>query len=152
MPAVNQLELHPYLPRTNVREWCKRNNVVVQAFGSMVQDIYPDLLSEPVVKEIAARRHATPAQVALAWALHKGVSVLPKSSKPTRIRENAEALLVDLTAVDVASLDALDCTSRAGCRFPTRCGKSCSLGTYYWDPSWCQAWGQVRLLMSCEQQ
>jgi len=135
MPAVNQLELHPYLPRTDVHEWCKRNSVVLQAFGSIVQDIFPDLLSEPVVKEIAASRHATPAQVALAWALHKGIAVLPKSSKPSRIRENAEALLVDLTAEDVASLDTLDCATRAGCRFPTRCGKLCSPGTYYWDPS-----------------
>jgi len=135
MPAVNQLEIHPYLPRKDVRDWCEQNNVVVEAYGSLVQDIYPDLLSEPVVKEIAAARGATPAQVALAWALHKGIVILPKSSKPARIRENAEALLVDMSDEDIESLDALDCASRTDCRFPTRCGDFCSLGTYYWDPS-----------------
>merc|ERR1719240_2560103 len=65
-PAVNQLELHPYLPRTDVREWCRQQKVVVQAYGSIMQDIYPDLLSEQLVKQIAKAHDASPAQVALA--------------------------------------------------------------------------------------
>lgn len=135
MPAVNQLELHPYLPRNDVRRWCRENKVLVQAYGSIVQDVYPDLISEPVVKQIAHAHNATPAQVALAWALNKKIAVLPKSSKPARIEENAKAMLLKLAPNEVKALDALDCSKRSDCRFPTGCGKICKPGTYYWDPS-----------------
>lgn len=135
MPAVNQLELHPYLPRTDVQDWCKRHGVVVVAYGSIVQDVYQDLLSEQVVKEIASKRGATPAQVALAWALQKGIVVLPKSSKPARIKENAGALALDLAPAEAEALDELDCSKVPKCRTPTRCGSFCTPGTYYWDPA-----------------
>lgn len=134
-PAVNQLELHPYLPRNDVQDWCRQHHIVVEAYGSMVQDIYPDLLSEEVVKTIAVGHGVFPAQVALAWALSKGIVVLPKSSKPARIDENAQALALTLTPEEIAVLDALDCTKNSKCRFPTRCGSFCTLGSYYWDPA-----------------
>lgn len=134
-PAVNQLELHPYLPRSDVQEWCRQHKVVVQAYGAVVQDIYPDLLSEQVTKQIASAHSASPAQVALAWALQKGIVVLPKSSKPARIQENAETLALTLKHDEVAALDALDCSQHSNCRSPTRCGTFCKPGTYYWDPA-----------------
>jgi len=143
-PAVDQLELHPYLPRTDVQDWCKQHNVIVEAYGAIVQDIYPDLISEEVVKMIADAHNASPAQVALAWALQKGIVVLPKSSKPARIRENAEALALTLSQREVVALDALDCSRRSNCRFPTRCGSFCTTGTYYWDPVQVPALGATR--------
>mmetsp|Transcript_154002 Transcript_154002/g.271954 ORF Transcript_154002/g.271954 Transcript_154002/m.271954 type:complete len:357 (-) Transcript_154002:278-1348(-) len=135
MPAVNQLELHPYLPRTDVREWCGLRKIIVEAYGSVVQDIYPDLLAENDVKRIASAHNASPGQVALSWALEKKIVVIPKSSKPARIEENAKALGLTLTKEDIAALDALDCSRHSNCRFPTRCGSFCTLGTYYWDPA-----------------
>jgi len=60
-PAVNQLELHPYLPRIEVQRWCRRNGIVVEAYGLIVQDVYPDLLSEDTVKSIAVNHEASPA-------------------------------------------------------------------------------------------
>eukprot|EP00929_Paragymnodinium_shiwhaense_P085967 TRINITY_DN4643_c0_g1_i3.p1 TRINITY_DN4643_c0_g1~~TRINITY_DN4643_c0_g1_i3.p1 ORF type:complete len:262 (-),score=36.61 TRINITY_DN4643_c0_g1_i3:125-910(-) len=135
LPAVNQLELHPYLPRADTVKWCKEHGVVVTAYGSLVQDVHRDLIEEPLVVEIGKRLSATPAQVALAWALEQDIVVVPKSSKAHRMVENAKALDIKLSKTDMGRLNALDCSTNTKCRYPTRCGEGCTRGAYYWDPA-----------------
>ncbi|CAG5051436.1 unnamed protein product [Parnassius apollo] len=89
-PVVNQVEWHPYYYQEDLRAYCMKNEICLQAYcsfgGTSNQDT--TLLKDPVVKGIAERHEATPAQVLLAWALQQDVAVIPKSVDPARIREN----------------------------------------------------------------
>ena len=71
-PAVVQVEAHPYLPETELLEFCKQKRIVLLAFAPLGHGIRPGPLQDPVVAEIAARVGQTPAQVLLAWAAQRG--------------------------------------------------------------------------------
>jgi len=104
LPAVVQVESHPYLPRRELVEWCHERGIRVVAHSPLSA---PGLLDEPVLCEVAADRDATPAQVALAWQVDRGVVPIPASTDPEHVVENAGAARVELSAGDrerVASL------------------------------------------------
>lgn len=90
MPAIVQVESHPYLPEWELLDFCRRQGIVMQAFAPLGHGMEPRVTEDPVITEIAQRLHRTPAQVALAWAVQRGGAVLTTSTKPARIRANFE--------------------------------------------------------------
>jgi alcohol dehydrogenase (NADP+) len=87
-PAVVQVEAHPYLPETELLEFCKEKGIVFLAFAPLGHGMKPGLLEEPVISAIAARVGKTPAQVLLAWAVQRGTAVLTSPKTAARAREN----------------------------------------------------------------
>jgi len=87
-PAVVQVEAHPYLPETDLLEFCKEKGIVFLAFAPLGHGMRPGLLEDPVISAIAARVGKTPAQVLLAWALQRGTAVLTTPKTAARAREN----------------------------------------------------------------
>jgi alcohol dehydrogenase (NADP+) len=116
-PAVNQIELHPYLQQDRLLEACDALGVAVTAYSPLGS---PDsaaflgrdddvLLTEhPTIVSVAEKHGATPGQVLIAWALARGTSVIPKSVNPGRIAENFGALDVELSLADMTAIAALD--------------------------------------------
>lgn len=87
-PAVVQIESHPYLPETEILEFCNSNGVVMQAYAPLGHGIKPGVLEDATIGAIAQRVHKTPAQVLLAWAIQRGTAVLTTPKTPARAREN----------------------------------------------------------------
>jgi alcohol dehydrogenase (NADP+) len=87
-PAVVQVESHPYLPETELLEFCKEKGIVFLAFAPLGHGMKPGLLEDPVISTIAARVEKTPAQVLLAWAVQRGTALLTTPKSAARAREN----------------------------------------------------------------
>jgi alcohol dehydrogenase (NADP+) len=87
-PAVVQVEAHPYLPETELLEFCKEKDIVFLAFAPLGHGIKPGPLEDPVVLAIAARVKKTPAQVLLAWAVQRGTALLTTPKTAARAKEN----------------------------------------------------------------
>ena len=87
-PAVVQVEAHPYLPETELLEFCKEKSVVFLAFAPLGHGMRPGPLEDPVISAIAARVGKTPAQVLLAWAVQRGTALLTTPRTAVRAREN----------------------------------------------------------------
>jgi aldehyde reductase len=87
-PAVVQVESHPYLPETDLLEFCKEKGIVFLAFAPLGHGMKPGLLEDPVILAIAARVGKTPAQVLLAWAVQRGTALLTTPKSAARAREN----------------------------------------------------------------
>ena len=87
-PAVVQVESHPYLPETELLEFCKQNGIVLLAFAPLGHGMKPGLLEDPVIVAIAARVGKTPAQVLLAWAVQRGTALLTTPRSAARAKEN----------------------------------------------------------------
>jgi len=89
-PAVVQVEAHPYLPETELLQFCREKGMVLLAFAPLGHGMRPGLLDDPVIAAIAARTGQTPAQVLLAWAVQRGTAVLTTTRTASRARENFE--------------------------------------------------------------
>jgi alcohol dehydrogenase (NADP+) len=87
-PAVVQVEAHPYLPETELLQFCKEKGIVLLAFAPLGHGMKPGLLEDPVIAAIAARVGKTPAQVLLAWAVQRGTALLTTPRNAARAREN----------------------------------------------------------------
>ena len=87
-PAVVQVESHPYLPETELLEFCNEKGIVFLAFAPLGHGMKPGLLEDPVVSAIAARAGKTAAQVLLAWAIQRGTAVLTTARTAARAKEN----------------------------------------------------------------
>jgi 2,5-diketo-D-gluconate reductase A len=105
VPAVNQIELHPYFQNEEVRRYGEEHGVATQAWSPIAQG---EVLDDPAIGEIAARLERTPAQVVLRWHIQRGSIVFPKSTTPARIEENFALFDFELDADDVARIDSLD--------------------------------------------
>ncbi|KAI4808369.1 hypothetical protein KUCAC02_000433 [Chaenocephalus aceratus] len=105
-PALLQVEFHPKFCQTELRKVCEEYGVCFQAYSSLGKG---DLVTDPVVLEVAKNCERTPAQVLLRWAVQQGVPVLPKSSNPDRIKDNARLFDFTLSDTDMDILSALDC-------------------------------------------
>jgi aldehyde reductase len=99
-PSVVQVESHPYLPETEILEFCHRNGVVMLAFAPLGHGIKPGVLEDPVVLAIAQRVGKTPAQVLLAWAVQRGTAVLTTPKTPTRAKENCDLSTLPADAME----------------------------------------------------
>ena len=106
IPAVNQFEIHPYFNNDAPREACARHGIAVEAHSPLGHNNAP--LSDPTITEIAASHEKTVAQVILRWHMQHGIITIPKSAKPERMAENLDVFDFELTAEQVAAIDALD--------------------------------------------
>ncbi|KAM9377726.1 aldo-keto reductase family 1 member B1 isoform 1-T1 [Pholidichthys leucotaenia] len=118
-PAVNQVELHPYLVQTDMIEFCKSKNIALTAYSPFGSPARPPemvngetdphkLLEDPVVGEIARKHRRSPAQVLLRYHVQQGISVIPKSDKPHHILDNTKIFDFNLTEEDMRALKGLD--------------------------------------------
>jgi len=106
-PFVNLIQLSPYqYPRALV-DACAQRGVTVEAYSPLT---HGEDLDNPIVCEVAKRHGRTPAQILLRWGIQRGYAVIPKSTRPERIRENAQIFDFALDAPAMAELDALDRT------------------------------------------
>lgn len=87
-PAVVQVESHPYLPETELLEFCKEKDIVLLAFAPLGHGMHPGLLEDPTILAVAARVGKTPAQVLLAWAVQRGTAVLTTPKTLARAKES----------------------------------------------------------------
>jgi alcohol dehydrogenase (NADP+) len=99
-PAVIQVEAHPYLPQTELLEFCKEKGVVFLAGAPLGHGIRPGPLEDPVISAVAARVGKTPAQLLLAWAVQRGTALLVTSKTAARIRENFNISALPEEALD----------------------------------------------------
>ena len=106
VPAINQVELHPFFNQAELREFNASKGILTQAWSPLGQG--GELLESPVISEIANKHDATAAQVVIAWHLAIGNVVIPKSVTESRIRENYAALDVTLDATDIQAINGLD--------------------------------------------
>jgi alcohol dehydrogenase (NADP+) len=102
-PAVIQVESHPYLPETELLEFCNRNGIVLLAFAPLGHG-HAELLQDPVITAIAARLGKTPAQVLLAWAVQRGTALLTTPRTAARARENFDISALPQDAFDEIGL------------------------------------------------
>jgi len=100
--SVGQWEIHPWLARSDIVEWCKKRGIVVEAYSPLVRG---ERLEEKVLKPLTNKYGKTAAQVLLRWSLQKGLVPLPKSVTPTRIEENADIYDFELTPEEMKSLE-----------------------------------------------
>ncbi|MGW4031830.1 aldo/keto reductase [Streptomyces sp. NPDC004838] len=126
VPAVNQVELHPYFTQREVRQKNAEHGILTQAWSPIGGvTFYPDTfgwspenrtstLTEPVILDVAEAHGRTAAQVMLAWHLRRGRSAIPKSVRPERIAENFDVFDIALSADELVALDALDTGVRNG--------------------------------------
>ena len=120
VPAVNQVEVHPYFRQPEVLAADARHGIVTQAWSPIGGiTFYRDgsrgsTLQDPTITAIAEAHDRTPAQVMLRWHLQQGRSAIPKSMTPSRIAENFDVFGFELTDSDLAAIDALDTGVRGG--------------------------------------
>jgi 2,5-diketo-D-gluconate reductase A len=112
VPAVNQIELHPYLTQQPLREFDATHRIATEAWSPLASG--GDVLADPVITALAEKYGKTPAQVILAWHLQLGNVVIPKSVTPARIRENFAVFDFELDADDVVAISELDRDGRTG--------------------------------------
>jgi len=106
VPAIHQIELHPFFNQAELREFNAANGILTQAWSPLGQG--GELLADETIAGIAAKHGATPAQVVVAWHLAIGNVVIPKSVTESRIVENFASLGVTLDAADIEAINGLD--------------------------------------------
>jgi diketogulonate reductase-like aldo/keto reductase len=120
VPAVNQIECHPYFQQREVQDFNAEHGILTQAWSPIGGiTFYRDgrhgsALEDPVIGDIARAHGKSPAQVMLRWGLQHGRSVIPKSTKPSRIAENINVFDFELSAEEMAAIDSLDTGDRGG--------------------------------------
>lgn len=120
LPAVNQIEGHPYFSQPEVQQANATHGILTQAWSPMGGitsyrgDSSRSTFNEPVLGEIAAAHGKSPAQVMLRWHLQERRSAIPKSVKPARIAQNFEVFDFELSTEELATIDALDTGVRSG--------------------------------------
>jgi D-xylose reductase len=116
-PTVLQVEMHPYLAQEKLLRYCREEGIAVTAFSPLGAPSYVPLgtataadsvLDHPAIMTIAREVGRTPAQVVLRWGLQRGTAVIPKTSRPERLRENLALFDFALTGEQMDSINALD--------------------------------------------
>lgn len=113
IPAVDQIELHPTFQQRELRAFGAENGIAIEAWGPLGQGKY-DLLGMPAITRIAAAHGVSTAQVVIRWHLQSGIIVFPKSNSAERIRQNFDVFGFELSADEIAAIDALDAGNRVG--------------------------------------
>lgn len=115
LPAVNQVELHVFLQQPELLEYCRDNNIVVEAYSPLA---HGKKMDDPTIIAVAQKHHKTYAQILLRWLLQQGCVALPKSVKPERVRQNIDIFNFELDGEDMHRLAQLDQNLRT-CWDPT---------------------------------
>jgi methylglyoxal/glyoxal reductase len=113
VPAVNQIELHPYLTQKEILAYCRQHGIVVESW-SPLGAAQNDLLKNKTLISIGAKYNKTPAQIILCWNLELGLVPLPKSATPARIKENFEVFDFTLSQAEIDLIDGLNRNTRTG--------------------------------------
>ncbi len=120
VPAVNQIELHPYFQQREVERFNADNGILTQAWSpiggiTFYRDSgHGNSLDDPIIGGIAKAHGKSAAQIMLRWGVQHGRSVIPKSTKPSRIAENRDVFDFELTEPEMAAIDGLDTGRRGG--------------------------------------
>ena len=110
VPAVNQVECHPYLQQNELKEFCKEHGIALEAYSPLMNGT--KVLHDPVIQEIANQHGKTPAQVILRWHLQSDVIAIPKTVTPSRMDENLDVFGFELSHNDLEKIAALDRNER----------------------------------------
>jgi 2,5-diketo-D-gluconate reductase A len=110
-PAVDQIEVNPYLTQDEVRQFCAEHQIAVEAWSPLGRG---SVLGDPTIDDIARRYRKTPAQVVLRWHIERGNIIFPKSVTMARIRENVDIFDFELAPDDVEAISALNRNQRTG--------------------------------------
>ena len=105
VPAVNQIEFHPYLVQPELLKFCQSNQIQVEAWSPLMQG---HIVSVPTINDMAKKYNKSEAQIVLRWDLQHDVVTIPKSVNPKRIIENMQIFDFELSQEDMDTLDALD--------------------------------------------
>lgn len=111
IPAINQIELHPWLPQTHLRDIDARLGIKTEAWSPLGSG---RLIDDPVIAEVAAKHGKSPAQVMVRWSIQLGNIVLPKSVTPERIEQNIDVFDFVLDDADMAAIATLESGRRTG--------------------------------------
>ena len=110
-PAVDQIEVNPYLTQDELRGFCAEHEIAVEAWSPLARG---HALGDPTIEDIARKYGRTPAQVILRWHIERGDIVFPKSVTPARVRENIDIFDFELAGEDVEAISALNRNERTG--------------------------------------
>jgi hypothetical protein len=116
-PVINQIELHPFLGRQKLTEYCQQQKIVVEAYSPLTRG---KLLNDDKLVKMAAKHNKTPAQILVRWCVDKGYVVIPKSVKKERILENAGVWNWKLTPEDLEEMATWDADHKIGNSFWSR--------------------------------
>ncbi|KAF2431863.1 Aldo/keto reductase [Tothia fuscella] len=105
MPAVNQIEVHPFNTRTEICKFCQENGIVIEAYAPLVRALK---MKHPTISSLASKYSCTPGQLLVRWSLQHGYVPLPKSVNKKRISENADIGGFEIEDEDVKAMDMLD--------------------------------------------
>ncbi|APA15439.1 hypothetical protein SS1G_09121 [Sclerotinia sclerotiorum 1980 UF-70] len=105
IPAVNQIEVHPFNTRTNITSFCQSNGIVVEAYAPLVQALR---MTHPKIVSLSRKYSCTPAQLLVRWSLQHGYVPLPKSIKKERLISNADVDGFEIEDEDLKEMDSLD--------------------------------------------
>jgi diketogulonate reductase-like aldo/keto reductase len=111
VPAVNQIEFHPFLVQPELLKFCHEHKIQVEAWSPLMRG---QIVNESSVQKMAEKYDKTPAQIVLRWDLQHEVVTIPKSAHPDRIVENAKIFDFELSHADMEELDGLDEGKRVG--------------------------------------
>jgi 2,5-diketo-D-gluconate reductase A len=111
VPAVNQIEAHPYLTQEELLDFDGRHEIATQAWAPLARG---GVMGDPVIEAVARANDRTPAQVVLRWHVERGSIIFPKSSSPRRLEENFEIFDFTLSEEDMNRISALDRDERTG--------------------------------------
>jgi diketogulonate reductase-like aldo/keto reductase len=112
VPVLNQIECHPYLAQNEIKEFCTKHNIFVEAWSPLEQG--GEVLQDEVIQTIAKSHSKTPAQVVLRWHLQNNTIVIPKSVTPSRIEENFHVFDFELTSNEMNAINELNRNRRRG--------------------------------------
>lgn len=112
VPALNQIECHPYLAQNDLKEFCAKHDIFVEAWSPLDQG--GEVLQDETVQQIAQAHGKSPAQVVLRWHLQNNTIVIPKSVTPSRIEENFQVFDFELSADEMEQINALNKDRRKG--------------------------------------
>nr|CAH7735952.1 unnamed protein product [Callosobruchus chinensis] len=115
VPAVNQIECHPYLNQKKLTEFCKSKGIHITPDRPWAKPTDPVLTEEPIIKGIAGKHGKTPAQVIFRYIIQLGVVPIPKSTNKSRLAENINVFDFELTSDEMAKMDTLDYNGRTHC-------------------------------------
>lgn len=111
-PVINQVECHPYLPQSELKTFCQKNDIQFECWSPLFRG--GKVLEEELVKDLASKYNKTPAQIVLRWHIEEESVIIPKSITPSRIKENIDLFDFELTKDEVASITALGRDERIG--------------------------------------
>lgn len=105
MPAVNQIEVHPFNTRTEITSFCQQNGIVVEAYAPLARALR---MKHPIVVELSKKYGCTPGQLLVRWSCQHGFVPLPKSVKKERIVQNGDVGGFEIDGSDMKRMDGLD--------------------------------------------